>query len=173
MNNVTPMFKKRSLLMLERMILESLSMKSRSIAEIAIDTGLKQELVAQVVTGLVQEGLVLYKNSRYELASSQVRGFNERYSNSEEQLEELRELFVSMVNSSFGGNSKIKLRKVALSKSEKAILGSYFINLEAFIKSVSEQNRRDQKVSATKDQSVFIWGEASYLDLALESLETI
>lgn len=173
MNNVTPIFKKRSLLMLERMILESLSKASRTIAEIALDTGLKQELIAQVTTGLVQEGFLEYKRARYELSNSTVRSFNERYQSSEEQLEELREIFVSMVNSSFEGSSKIKLQKVSLTKSEKAILGSYFINLEAFIKSVADANRREQRSTPTKEQCVFIWGEASYLDLAMESLKTI
>lgn len=173
MNNVTPIFKKRSLLMLERMILESLAAHCRSIAEIALDTGLKQELAAQVVTGLVHEGFLTFKEGRYELSKSYVKNFNERYTNSQDQLEELRELFISMVNSSFAGSSQIKLRKVALTKAEKAILGSYFINLEAFIKSVSDQNRRERKVCPTKDQCVFIWGEASYLDLAMESLQTI
>lgn len=170
MNNVTQIRSSKSLLMVERMILESLIKDDKNLSQLAQDTGLKSELLSNVLANLINDNMVTFNGHRYGLNQKQAATFMKNYQSSRDQLEELKELFVTMINSSFEGKGKIKLQKVFLTKQEEAILGSYFINLEAFIKSIKEGRKMNSVAESTGEQHVFIWGEAKYKDLALESL---
>ena len=159
------------ILMVERMVLESLTLKPKNIQELSTDTGLKIQLLANIMASLTYEGMVDFSAGRYELNRSQTQEFLKRYQNSKDQLQELKELFVSFINASSHGKSKVKLQKVYLDAKEEAILNSYFINIETFIKNVNDSKK--QRPLATGQQKVFIWGEGRYQDLAQETLAAI
>lgn len=159
----------KSLLMIERMILESLQVSPKNVYELSVDTGLQMSLVSNVISNLLNDNFVSFNGRNYIVNDIQASRSMKSY----DQLTELKELFVTMVNSSALGRGKIKLQKVHLTKKEEAILGSYFINIETFIKNVKESRVSKKVQEATGEQRVFVWGEAFYKDLALDSLSVI
>ena len=93
---------KNGLLVIERMVLESLSKKNRNLEELANDTGLDHGLLKNILPAFLMNNLVNYQRGIYKLNNDEMRKERIKSYNAKENIkEEVKELFTSMVNKYF------------------------------------------------------------------------
>lgn len=163
------------LLVVERVVLESLSKKGKKFDELQADTNLKTPILLNILQNFLMRNFVSYKKGTYSLnlltKSSWLPLVNAR----ENIKEEVKELFVSLVNSYFKTEKKnnidLKMKKVWLTDNEEKIYKTLLSNLENFIKNL-EGNRGGVKESISS-KKVLIWGHSDYSTLVNGVLEAV
>ena len=161
------------LLLVERMILESLERNEKSIAEISLDTGLRTNLVCNLVSHLVMDNIINLKRGKYFLNYDEKDNWIGLINNKAHIQSEVKELFISLINSHFELSEKkqygLKIKKIWLNKFDEKILEAHFNNLNEFIVNLEKypQRRKQEKL---KEKRVIFWGQSFYGDLAEESL---
>lgn len=168
------------LLVVERMVLESLSRKARNLQEIMIDTGLGEDLLKNIIPFFLMENMVRYERGIYSLNMKENQKWLEKINKREHLKEEVRELFTSLINQYFNEmkleenkNVNLKVRKVWLNPSEEKILNSYVKSIESFIKNIEDDRKRKPVQERLCEKKVFIWGQTDYSHLARGVLEAV
>lgn len=170
------------LLVVERMVLESLSRKPKNLQEIILDTGLDEALLKNIVPFFLMENMVRYEKGIYSLNMKESEKWMDKINQREHLKEEVKELFTSLVNQYFNemkakeeklSEVDLKVRKVWLTSSEEKILNSYIKNIESFIKSIEEDRKRQPVKERLCEKKVFIWGQSDYSHLARGVLEAV
>ncbi len=169
---------KNGLLVIERMVLESLSKKNRNLEELANDTGLDHGLLKNILPAFLMNNLVNYQRGIYKLNNDEMRKERIKSYNAKENIkEEVKELFTSMVNKYFREDLQnrknkigVKVKKVWLTPQEEKIFNSYLINLESFIQSIEQQRKLKPQKEKLCEKKVVIWGYSDYSSIADGSL---
>lgn len=124
---------KDGLLMIERIVIESLAKKEKNIQEIEIDTNLAHGLLLNILPNLLMRNMVKYKNGTYSLDKEQCFVWLNEVNKKENIKEEAKEIFTSLVNQYFKkrfssatqAGAQLKIQKMWLTRDEEIILKSH------------------------------------------------
>lgn len=163
----------KGLMLLERVVLESVSKKHRHLNDIARDIEISGEIVVTILARLSSKGLIVYKDNGYELTQNQLAWHT--VNRQEAVKEELKELSENLVTTCISNKEKnlYKLQKIELSEKEEKILNSLLNSVETYINNLREDRRKDIKYKeSTAKQKVIFWGHSTYSDVLLNSIES-
>jgi hypothetical protein len=161
------------LLMIERIVIESLSKKEKNIQEIEIDTNLGHALLLNILPNLLMRNMVRYKSGVYSIDKEHCFEWLRDVNKKENVKEEAKEIFTSLVNQYFQKDPtstpqtgpQLKIQKMWLTRDEELILKSHMATLEGFFNGVKEARRYRAQKEKTCEQRVVIWGFSNYSDL--------
>lgn len=158
------------LLIVERMVIESLGKKDRNIKELEFDTGLSHALLLNVLPSLIMKNIVQYAKGQYMIDQSKSAVWSKEINDVDNVKEEVKELFTSLVNQYFKKETKkelqdLKVKKVWLSRDEVMVLNSHLANLESFFHSIRQERKLKPQIEKTHEQRVVVWGFSQYSDL--------
>lgn len=164
------------LLIVERMVLESLSNGAKSSDEINQCTNLSKALLGNILPMFLMRNIVSYKSGKYELNRVNAMQWMAKCNTPANIKEEVKELFTSLVNRYFQSEAReqgLRMKKVWMNSLEKKIFQSHLANLEEFIKSVEKENRRPESSKQLRDKEVIFWGHSPYSTLVDGVLEAV
>jgi hypothetical protein len=172
---------KDGLLMIERIVIESISKKEKNIQEIEIDTNLNHGLLLNILPSLLMRNMIRYKNGMYSLDKEHCFQWLSQVNKKENVKEEAKEIFTSLVNQYFEKDSTIapqigpqlKIQKMWLTRDEELILKSHMATLEGFFNGVKEARKYHPQREKTCEQRVVIWGLSQYSDLVEGVLKAV
>jgi hypothetical protein len=161
------------LLMIERIVIESLSKKEKNIKELEFDTNLNHGLLLNVLPNLLMKNILRYKMGIYSLEMANNSIWLSDINRQENVKEEVKEMFTSLVNQYFEKDTMknsetrthFKVQKMWLTKDEEMVLKSHMAVLEGFFLGVKEARRSQPQKEKTCEQRVVIWGFSQYSDL--------
>ena len=164
---------KDGLLMIERIVIESLSKKEKNIQEIEIDTNLSHSLLLNILPNLLMRNMVQYQRGVYFIDKENCFQWLNEVNKKENVKEEAKEIFTSLVNQYFSKELKdqkaagpqLKIQKMWLTRDEEITLKSHMAALEGFFNSVKESRLQNPQKEKTCEQRVVIWGLSQYSDL--------
>lgn len=163
----------KGLMLLERVVLESISRKNTRLLEIAKDIEISQEIVITILARLSSKGLVYYKDQGYELSQNQIAWHTV---NREDAVkDELKELSDNIVDTCMSNKDKTlyKLQKISLNDKEEKILNSLLNSVEVYINNLRDDRRKQVGYKeVTSKQKVVFWGHSSYSQVVLSSIES-
>lgn len=159
--------KKNNLLMIERMILESLDRDAQNLGELKEDTGLDYGLLNCLLGVLLQKDLIVYNRGKYSLS---LRTRNGDFTDRKGVQEEVREILNSLLQKHFSNSQSpcLKVRKVWMSDKDFTLFQAQLVNLERFIDSLKYSDKQNCK---TQHQRVVVWGVSEYGELMKEALK--
>jgi hypothetical protein len=172
---------KDGLLIIERIIIESLSKKERNLQEIIMDTNLDHSLLLSVLPNLIMKNMVRYTRGIYTLEKENCFQWLNEINKEDHIKEEAKELFISLVNQYFAKSNErkaslvpqLKIQKVWLTKDEDVVLRSHMAALESFFTQVKASRKVKPEREKTCEQRVMIWGLSQYSDLVEGVLQAV
>jgi len=172
---------KDGLLIIERIIVESLSKKERNMQEIIHDTNLDHSLLLNVLPNLLMKNMIRYKRGIYSIDKENCFQWLNEVNKTDNVKEEAKELFISLVNQYFQKDKEkkhalppqLKIQKVWLTKDEEIILRSHMAGLECFFNGIKAARKTKPEKEKTCEQRVVIWGLSQYSDLVDGVLQAV
>lgn len=173
---------KDGLLIIERIIVESLSKKERNMQEIILDTNLEQSLLLNILPNLLMKNMIRYQRGLYSINKENCFQWLNEVNKTDNVKEEAKELFISLVNQYFKKDllvkkdavkPQLKIQKVWLTQDEEVILRSHMAGLESFFSSVKDSRKVKPQREKTCEQRVVIWGFSQYSDLVEGVLKAV
>ena len=171
---------KDGLLLIERIVIESLSKKEKNIQEIEIDTNLSHGLLLNILPNLLMRNIVRYKTGIYSIDKDHCFEWLSAVNKKENVKEEAKEIFTSLVNQYFKKESpaaqngpQLKIQKMWLTRDEEIILKSHMATLEGFFSGVKEARKHHPQREKTCEQRVVVWGFSHYSDLVEGVLQAV
>lgn len=172
---------KDGLLIIERIIVESLSKKERNLQEIIMDTNLDHALLLSVLPNLIMKNMVRYTRGIYSIEKENCFQWLSEINKEDYVKEEAKELFVSLVNHYFAKTQErkncvepqLKIQKIWLTKDEEIVLRSHMACLESFFTQVKASRKTRPEKEKTCEQRVVIWGHSQYSDLVDGVLQAV
>ncbi|MBT3235563.1 MAG: hypothetical protein HN353_06410 [Bdellovibrionales bacterium] len=169
---------KKGLLLIERIILESLEKKEKNIIELAKDTTLSSSVISNVLPHLMMRSMVNYQQGIYHLIRD---SYSLREINAGETIgDELKELFSSLVNRYFqqeeqqrGVGTQLRLKKVWMTPMDEAQFNAHLVELERFLARVEQETRQRDNCAPVSEQRVVFWGHSEYSQLINGSLMSV
>ncbi|MGZ3787963.1 MAG: hypothetical protein ACXVLQ_05535 [Bacteriovorax sp.] len=172
---------KDGLLIIERIIIESLSKKERNLQEIILDTNLEHSLLLNVLPNLLMKNMVRYTRGIYSINKENCFQWLNEVNKNDNVKEEAKELFISLVNQYFAQSNEkkltvepqLKIQKVWLTRDEEMVLKSHMAALEGFFSGVKASRRVRPEKEKTCEQRVVFWGLSQYSDLVDGVLQAV
>lgn len=161
----------KELLMLERIVIESIAKGESLLEGIQRDTGLDYSLVVSICAKLLKRGLIDYKRGIYSVSRNEICW---RSVNRNESLKnEIKEVSENIIDVFFQdkAKNKLKLQKVYINEKDEKILNSLLHSVESFL--LDLRNSQRGKDIKTKNQKVMMWGYGSYSDLIENTLKIV
>lgn len=169
-----------NLLMLERIVIESLGKKEKNIFELSLDTNLDQIVLLNIMPQLLLKNIVKYHRGIYTLSTDNIKSWNETINCTENIKAEVRELFTSMVNEFFADDIKkkeeykeLKIKKIWLTSDEEKVLKNHLLSLDNFFKQIQSNRKKFPIKERTHEQKVVFWGVSEYGKLLEGILEAV
>ena len=164
---------KDGLLMIERIVIESLSKKEKNIQEIEIDTNLSHGLLLNILPNLLMRNMIRYQRGIYSIDKESCFKWLSEVNKKENIKEEAKEIFTSLVNQYFNkelsehkaSGPQLKIQKMWLTRDEEILLKSHMAALDGFFQSIKESRQHNPQKEKTYEQRVVIWGLSQYSDL--------
>ncbi|MCO4794699.1 MAG: hypothetical protein KC493_13355 [Bacteriovoracaceae bacterium] len=164
---------KDGLLLVERIILESLSTGEKSLEELIKDTGLRKNLLLSLISNLYQDHIILREGNTYLLNEENKKNWLPKVNSKESVRGEIKELFLTMVNNHFEDleyrSCGLKMKKIHVNKRDEKILQAHFKNLHDFVENLEKYPDKKAK-SPTYEKKVIFWGQSDYGSLIETSL---
>lgn len=172
---------KDGLLIIERIIIESLSKKERNLQEIVNDTNLDQALLLNILPNLLMKNMIRYIRGTYSINKENCFQWLNEINKTDNVKEEAKELFTSLVNQYFKKDTEkkvvvvpqLKIQKMWLTPDEEMVLRSHMAGLECFFNGVKASRKLKPEREKTCEQRVVIWGLSQYSDLVDGVLEAV
>ena len=168
---------KDGLMLVERIVIESISRKEKNIYELVNDTNLDQEILLNIIPNLLMRNLINYHRGIYSIDKESSMKWLETINQKNNIKEEVKELFTSLVNEYFVQNkitsSQLKVQKVWLTSDEEMILKSHLATIESFFREVKNDRKINPIREKTFEQKVLIWGFSNYSDLVHGVLKAV
>ena len=165
------------LLVVERMLLESLEKGEKDLEGIEKDTGLFRGLLGNLIPGLVHRGIIDYRNGVYFLNRKQKNEWLPVINDRENIKEEMQEMFSSLIQRKFSKSDEraedLRVQKIWLTDEEYRLLESQLKSLDMFIQNIKDKRKRHplKNKEVTREKKVIFWGQATYADLVKGTLE--
>ena len=155
---------------IERIIIESLGEKSKSLPELLQDTGLTKQILIGALHFLLKSKTVEEKAAKLQLNPKTIPQFIADQKH--EIKEEIKELMAVAVDQHFDDQSDhISLKKVWMTKSDEVVFKMHLANMEQFLNGLKEDNLKAKR--PLWEKKVFYWGITNYkkaLDSQLQLL---
>lgn len=170
---------KDGLLILERIVLESISKKEKNIHEISLDTNLDQAILLNILPNLLMKNIIKYNRGSYSIDKASSLQWLDGINSDDNIKEEAKELFTGLVNQYFKKDlSKklsptLKIQKVWLTPEEEVLLNVHIVNLESFFQGIKNSRKTRPIKEKTHEQRVVIWGASRYSDLVHSVLAAV
>lgn len=146
-----------TLLIWERIVLESLARSPKNQKGLEDDTSIKKNILPKITTGLMQKKIIVQKDGRYFLGP-----------NPDQQVaEEIKDLFSTLVNTYYAGKNRsvLRLKKCYFTPEEHKIFKAYLYSIEALIENVQKERCIRPVKSKICEQEVIVWGHTRYSNL--------
>ena len=164
-----------SLLIVERIVIESLSRVPKNIFQVSEDTGLAHQLLANILPNLVSSNIVKYSNGVYNLNWKNKDSWINAINNNDNLKEEIKDMFTSIVNDFFDKSEKkkseLKLKKIWMNPDEEKIFNAHIYNLQEFVTNIEKDNRKSNK--KLNDKRIIFWGHTNYVDLIEKEIRAV
>ena len=165
------------ILVVERIVLECLEKSSRDLGQIQEDTGLGYKFLVNILSYLIERGMVKYENSQYCLNLDQKKDWIHHLQDQSSIKEEVKELFSSLVNEYYREELKQKtslnVQKIWLTEKEKRSLDFKLQDINDFIHKIKNNRKFYPEKEKTREKQVLIWGISPYQSLMEGLLRTI
>ncbi len=162
------------LLIIERMVLESLNNKEKTIMQLKEDTKINEILLWNIIKSLMERSMVKKHNGHYKINTSNINNWLDKINNDNNKKEEIKELFVSLVNqyySQHNNDTKIHLKKVYLTPRDEERLELLISAINSFLDDVKNNQFRSSVNELSSKKIIFV-GQSNYIDLVNNSLES-
>lgn len=168
----------QDLLIVERIILESLLQKPRNIQELFLDTKLNHHLIQNILTGFLNQNIVKYSRGTYRLNDDERDNWLHLINHDSTVKAEVKDLFISLVNHYFrqGAEAKkscLRMKKIWMSAFQEKHLNQLLFEVERFIKQIEHDNKTKIQNKRTHKKKVIIWGHSQYEYLIGQQLMAI
>ncbi len=164
---------KDGLLLVERIILESLQNGQKTVDELSSDTCLKKNLLISLMSNLFNDHIIVKKGNYYDLNYENKKDWIYRVNSKESIKGEVKELFLSMINQHFEEleykSCGLKMKKIFVSEKDEKILQAHFKNLHDFVENL-EKYPVENCEKPTHSKKVIFWGQSDYGALIENSL---
>ena len=141
--------------MIERIILESLGKKPRSLTDLLRDTGLREKVLVNTLALMMKSQIVLAQEGRFQLDPTLVAKL------SKDKRHEVKELMGGIVDQYFDNKgSTISLKKVWMTKGDEKMFEGMLSNVDHFLNELKVCNSRSGR--PLWEKKVFYWGMAPY-----------
>jgi hypothetical protein len=172
---------KDGLLILERIIIESVSKKEKNLQELILDTGLDHSLLLNILPNLLMKNMIRYNRGTYSIDKENSFQWLSAVNASANVKEEVKELFISLVNQYFkkdmeksvASAPQLNIQKVWLTRDEEMVLRSHMATLDGFFLGVKASRKVRPEKEKTCEQRVVIWGQSQYSDLVDGVLQAV
>jgi hypothetical protein len=145
---------------IERIVLESLNKEPKTLTELKIDLDFSTELIQNILLSLIPKGMINQRLNKYYVNALTCQAQLDMLNNKENLQEEVLELVSNSINSDF------KLKKIALTSEDKAVLKGLLFNLDKFLEDVTKKKHQ----CPTKDLEVIFWGFEKYNNITTNIL---
>jgi Trp operon repressor len=154
----------KSLLIVERIVLESLEKGTLSLEEIQNQSGLSTPLLKAVLFGLINRGVVRYGENHYNLNWGDRQKWLPLVKSREGMKAEIKELFSSLVNIKYEEEEEctLKVQKVWLSPDEKEDLDRRLKDIDFFLENIKEKRKTQPVRENISKRQVLFYGASSY-----------
>ena len=165
---------KDGLLIIERIIIESLAKKEKNLYELKLDTNLDHSLLLNILPNLMMKNMIRYQQGIYTLQRENCFEWLNQVNQVDNVKEEAKELFISLVNQYFQKDlskkneelsPQFKIQKMWLTHDEEILLQSHMANLDGFFHSIKKSRQMKPQKEKTCEQRVVFWGLSKYSDL--------
>ena len=172
---------KDGLLIIERIVIESLSKKERNLEELMLDTGLEHSLLLNILPNLLMNNMIIYQRGIYSIEKEKCFQWLSEINSKDHVKEEAKELFISLVNQYFKKENapvksfepQLKIQKMWLTPEEDKILRSHMTSLDQFFIGLKNSRLKRPVREKTCDQRVVFWGISQYSDLVEGVLKAV
>ncbi len=165
---------KEGLLIVERIVIESLAKKSKSLKELSEDTELSTNLLLNLLPNLLMKNLVTFEKGLYFLNSNNLEKIKKINLEKLALKNETKEIFTSLVNQYFDKDLKeatlFKMQKIFVTGDEEKILKNHLLSLENFINQLKQKRLKNPIVERTSEQKILYWGMSSYSNIIDEAM---
>lgn len=161
---------------IERIILESIQNKSKTIPAIVVNTDLDSGLVQNAIESLILKGLIKGEGGKYEINQDVFLTLAQSFSYQSDKKYEIRDLIDSCIQNYFNEkmslrdsdkdlsqNSKLLLKKVWLDEKEEKVYNSLIYNLRSFLENVSNDHPLHPKL--VKNKKIVFFGSCPYKNI--------
>lgn len=157
----------RTVLIVERIVVEALERKGLLLKELHEQTGLKESLLKAICRNLIDQGVISYKSGFYELDWANKENWLPRLQCREGTKAEIKELFSSLVNVIFESNpaASLKMKKVWLEPEEQEVLNIKLREIDLFLDNVKQKRGTRPVREVTKGKQVLFYGHSPYEEL--------
>jgi len=167
---------KHGLLLIERVIIESLARGPKTIHTIIQDTGLGSSLVTNVLAFMLYKNFIRFNGQSYYIDKETLEDLCNGVESSQSLKKEIKELFDSLVNVFFNTNNKLestqlKVKKFWLGSGDELVLRSHLRNLEDFFVQLDKRPKVGQERHCLGEKRVFCWGLSDYKTLINECVK--
>jgi hypothetical protein len=154
-----------TLLVVERVVLESLEKRELLVEELKSQTGFSSSLLSGVLHLLINRGIVKKNNELYGINWERKGDWLNIVQNKDGVKAELRELFSVMVNQERSRENILKVQKVWLEPSEKQELERKWKEIESYLANLKEKRKRKPIAEKTIGKQVLVFGVSPYESL--------
>lgn len=160
------------LLVVERMVLESINLDSKSLDQLNVDTRLGKKLIKKVLISLIEKGIVEESNNTFSLNKGKLKEISEK---KDGLSSELQSLFSNLIKGHLEGEqeSLLFMEKYWMTESEEIVFNSLIDKLKSFLKDVKQsRNITPNKYLNEKlyQKKVLLFGQSSYHNIINNSL---
>lgn len=154
-----------TLLVVERVVLESLDKKELTLEALRQQTGFSQSLLNGVLHLLISKGIVTRNKNEYMVNWQRKMDWINLVKDEEGIRAELRELFSVMVAASDKPESTFRFKKVWLEPDEKREVERKWQEIESYLANIREKRKRKPVREKTIDKQVLLFGVSPYSSL--------
>ena len=154
----------KSLLVIERIVLESLERGALALEELESQSGLDGALLKAVIFELINRGFIHRNKGRYSLDWNNKQSWLPILKNKEGVKAEIKELFSSLVNRQYESesNSTLRVQKIWLKPEEKEDLERRLKDIDFFIENIREKRRTRPVSEKVSQRQVLFYGSSQY-----------
>ncbi len=156
---------KTELLVVERMVLESILTKERNYFEICDDTGLYPVIVKNLLDSFILKGHVIYQNGRFSINKHHPNIVALIKSKDQNISDSLKDMFVGFINSYFKKEHPdltLKFQKLQMSEEEAALFDTLFLRMNNLVDEIKKKKRNTQTKIPLKSHRIIFWGSGNY-----------
>lgn len=149
-----------NLTILERMVLETLQIKSKDLSQIEHKTSIERNLLIKVLNSLVSKNLVIIFNNEYEINKNLSQAILDELNDKYSLMSEIHEIIDSCLRKALSNEQKnsFKMKKVNMTQREEKIYDGLIYNLESFLGSLTKNEN-------IAEQRIIFWGEGNYAEI--------
>lgn len=164
------------LLLIERIVIESLVKKELSFKEIENETAIQEIILGDILESLMRKKIVINKFGIFKLNTENMKTWDSQINQPYKLKEEIKEVVVTMVNKAFHekkSESQLKLQKIWLTQNESLELNEHLLKIERFFNNIKLLRANRPEKEKLHEQKVVLWGVANYSEIVKGVFESV